>query len=419
MNRSVLFLLLFVGTVSMAQQIRQVSVGPGYANQTYFSLSGGSTSSSLIEDWDIAFNMNPMDASIFVNEGVASGASAQGALSLWVTPSTDFSTVTLNDTTGFLRNPDVSWSEGAFNTPAVAGNPLDFGWGTYDFTTHEVTGSRVFIIELRNGLFKKLMIESLINGTYTFKWADMDGGNLTTQTLDQTAYNKDLVFFLLEDNMVIDVEPNSWDMLFTRYSELLDAGDGTFLEYNVGGALIAPGVLVAQANGVNPTTVNFANHEANLTDSVNVIGQDWRYFDLGSFSWITLDDRVYFVKTANDSLFQMTFLDFEGSSTGIVTFETEYLGQYVSTNEYEELAGFAMYPNPAVGRINLTLDWQDGATEAAYRIMDLQGRVVAERTFEVAPGFNRETVELNAVPGMYVVDIVAGNARTTERLIIQ
>lgn len=419
MKRSVLFLLLFVSTFSKAQQIRQVSVGPGYANQTYFSLSGGSTSSSPIEDWDIAFNANPMEASVFVNEGVASGASAQGALSLWLTSSSDFNTVTINDTIDFLRNPDVSWSEGAFNTPAAAGNPADYGWGLYDFVTHEVNGNRVFIIELRNGLFKKLMIESLINGTFTFKWADMDGGNLTTQTLDQTAYNKDIVFFSLEDNTVVNVEPNNWDMLFTRYSESLDAGDGTFLEYNVGGALLAPGVFVAQANGVDPNTVNFADHEAKLTDSLTVIGHDWRYFDLGSFSWITLTDRVYFVNTAADSLFKLTFLDFEGSSTGVITMETEYLGQYVSTTEFEELNGFAVYPNPAVGRTNLTLDWQDAPTTAQYRIMDLQGRVVAERSFEVSAGFNTHSVELDVAPGMYVVDVVAGNARTTERLIIQ
>lgn len=419
MKRSVLLILLFVASLSQAQQIDQISVGAGYANQTYYSLSGQNSSSSPIEDWDIAFNMNPMDASIFINEGVASGSSAQGALAVWVTTSTDFATATLSDTAEALRNPDVSWSEGAFNTPAVASNPADFGWGTYDFTTHEVNGTRVFIIELRNGVYKKFMVESLINGTYTFKWADIDGGGLVTRTLDQTAYAKDIVFFSIEDDMVVDIEPNNWDLIFTRYSETLDAGDGTTLEYNVGGALIAPGVLVAQANGVDPTTVTFASHEADLTDSLNVIGHDWRYFDLGSFSWITLTNRVYFVKTASDSLFKMTFLDFEGSSTGVITFETEYLGQYVSVSEYEELAGFAMYPNPAVGRVNLTLDWQDAPTTAQYRILDLQGRVVAQEAFEVAGGFNQQVVELNFAPGLYVVDIVAGNARTTERLVIQ
>ncbi|QTN38037.1 T9SS type A sorting domain-containing protein [Cryomorphaceae bacterium] len=419
MKQSVLSLLLLVTFGVTAQQIDQVSVGAGYINQTYYSLSSGNTSASSLEAWDIGFNVNPSMASVFINEGVASGAGAQGPVSAWLTSASDFNTVTINDTVEYLRNPDVSWSEGAFNTPAAAGNPADFGWGVYDFVSHEVIGDRVFIIQLRNGSFKKFMVESLILGTFTFKWADLDGGNEITSTLDQTAYSKKIVFYSLANNAVVDIEPTSWDMMFTRFSQSLDAGDGTFLEYNVGGALIAPNVYVAQANGVDPSSVEFVDHEADLTDSIDVIGHDWRYFDLGSFSWITLSDRVYFVTTESDSLFQMQFIDFEGSSTGIITLEKEYLGQYVSTPEIEDLNGFAMYPNPASSNVNLTLDWADAGTEGSYRIVDLQGRIVAEESFRVETGYNKQAIQLDAAPGMYVVTMTVGTAQTTERLIIQ
>lgn len=419
MKQSVLPLLLLVAFGVTAQQIDQVSVGAGYINQTYYSLSSGNTTSSSLEAWDIGFNVDPMMASVFLNEGVASGAGAQGPVSAWLTSASDFNTVTINDTVDYLRNPDVSWSEGAFNTPAAAGNPADFGWGLYDFVTHEVNGNRVFIIQLRSGAYKKFMVESLITGTFTFKWADLDGGNEVTSTLDQTAYSKKIVFYSLTNNAAVDLEPANWDMMFTRFSQSLDAGDGTFLEYNVGGALIAPNVYVAQANGVDPSSVEFVDHEADLTDSIDVIGHDWRYFDLGSFSWITLSDRVYFVTTESDSLFQMQFIDFEGSSTGIITLEKEYLGQYVSTPEFDDLNGFAMYPNPTSSNVNLTLDWADAGTEGSYRIVDLQGRVVAEESFRVETGYNRQAIQLDAAPGMYVVTMTVGTAQTTERLIIQ
>lgn len=419
MKQSVLPLLLLVAFGVTAQQIDQVSVGAGYINQTYYSLSSGNTTSSSLEAWDIGFNVDPMMASVFLNEGVASGAGAQGPVSAWLTSASDFNTVTINDTVDYLRNPDVSWSEGAFNTPAAAGNPADFGWGLYDFVTHEVNGNRVFIIQLRSGAYKKFMVESLITGTFTFKWADLDGGNEVTSTLDQTAYSKKIVFYSLTNNAAVDLEPANWDMMFTRFSQSLDAGDGTFLEYNVGGALIAPNVYVAQANGVDPSSVEFVDHEAELTDSIDVIGHDWRYFDLGSFSWITLSDRVYFVTTESDSLFQMQFIDFEGSSTGIITLEKEYLGQYVSTPEFDDLNGFAMYPNPTSSNVNLTLDWADAGTEGSYRIVDLQGRVVAEESFRVETGYNRQAIQLDAAPGMYVVTMTVGTAQTTERLIIQ
>ncbi len=419
MKQSVLPLLLLVAFGVTAQQIDQVSVGAGYINQTYYSLSSGNTTSSSLEAWDIGFNVDPMMASVFLNEGVASGAGAQGPVSAWLTSASDFNTVTINDTVDYLRNPDVSWSEGAFNTPAAAGNPADFGWGLYDFVTHEVNGNRVFIIQLRSGAYKKFMVESLITGTFTFKWADLDGGNEVTSTLDQTAYSKKIVFYSLTNNAAVDLEPANWDMMFTRFSQSLDAGDGTFLEYNVGGALIAPNVYVAQANGVDPSSVEFVDHEAELTDSIDVIGHDWRYFDLGSFSWITLSDRVYFVTTESDSLFQMQFIDFEGSSTGIITLEKEYLGQYVSTPGFDDLNGFAMYPNPTSSNVNLTLDWADAGTEGSYRIVDLQGRVVAEESFRVETGYNRQAIQLDAAPGMYVVTMTVGTAQTTERLIIQ
>lgn len=419
MKQSVLPLLLLVTFGVTAQQIDQVSVGAGYINQTYYSLSSGNTTSSSLEAWDIGFNVDPMMASVFLNEGVASGAGAQGPVSAWLTSASDFNTVTINDTVDYLRNPDVSWSEGAFNTPAAAGNPADFGWGLYDFVTHEVNGNRVFIIQLRSGAYKKFMVESLITGTFTFKWADLDGGNEVTSTLDQTAYSKKIVFYSLTNNAAVDLEPANWDMMFTRFSQSLDAGDGTFLEYNVGGALIAPNVYVAQANGVDPSSVEFVDHEAELTDSIDVIGHDWRYFDLGSFSWITLSDRVYFVTTESDSLFQMQFIDFEGSSTGIITLEKEYLGQYVSTPGFDDLNGFAMYPNPTSSNVNLTLDWADAGTEGSYRIVDLQGRVVAEESFRVETGYNRQAIQLDAAPGMYVVTMTVGTAQTTERLIIQ
>jgi len=419
MKRLLFSLSLSLSLVGFAQQFDQVSVGAGYANQTYYSLSSGNTSSSPIQDWEIGFRTGGFEAAVFINEGVISGSSALGALALFETSSTDFNTVSITDTLSALRNPDVTWSEGAFNTPAIATNPLDFGWGAYDMTTNAVNGTRVFIIQLRNGSYKKLFIESLIQGVFTFKWADLDGGNEITRTLDQGQYSKDLVFYSLSNDAVVDVEPNQWDMVFTRYSEELDAGSGTTLEYNVGGALIAPGVMAAQASGVDPNTVAFANYEQDLTDSVSLIGHDWRFFDLSGGGWTTLNDRAYFVQTAADSLFKVVFIDFEGSSTGLITLEKTYLGQYVSTPEFDSMNGFALYPNPAAGRVNLSIDWQEMDTKGEYRIVDLQGRVVYSETVLIQPGMNVLTRDLNLAKGTYITELVVGSARATERLIIQ
>ena len=205
---------------------------------------------------------------------------------------------------------------GAFNHVAED-DPLDFGWGIYNTTTHEVVGVRVFIVRLRNKEWKKLFIESLDNNIYTFKYADLDGSNEVIQTIDKTDYaNKNLVFYSIENDMILDLEPEQWDLLFTRYRSPLDAGGGDFINYLLTGVLSAPGVEIAQASAIDPTTVNHLDYADQYSDTIDIIGHDWKWFDLGTFTWVVASDRVYFVKTPESELWKLQFTDFGGSSTG-------------------------------------------------------------------------------------------------------
>ena len=49
----------------------------------------------------------------------------------------------------------------------------------------------------------------------------------------------------------------------------------------------------------------------------NIIGHDWKDFDLGTFTWEVFDDLVYFIETPDNDIWQLQFIDFEGSSTGV------------------------------------------------------------------------------------------------------
>ena len=140
---------------------------------------------------------------------------------LYLTNSTDFATV---DSTAMTRiyNEDISWSEGAFNHVKIEEDPADYGWGTYDFTSHQVNGSRIYIIKLRNGDFKKIEIQSLISGIYTFRYANLDGSNEETHTIDKADYDgKTLAYFSIENGTAQDLEPVQWDLVFTRYQTVL------------------------------------------------------------------------------------------------------------------------------------------------------------------------------------------------------
>ncbi|MBL0128727.1 MAG: T9SS type A sorting domain-containing protein [Flavobacteriales bacterium] len=85
--------------------------------------------------------------------------------------------------------------------------------------------------------------------------------------------------------------------------------------------------------------------------------------------------------------------------------------------------GLRMYPNPNRGdQLFLSLDEiQEGVETVSVDIYDAFGKRVSARTITVNDGFINTVLELNGelASGLYVVNITAGNAVYTERLVIQ
>ncbi|MEO1437338.1 MAG: HmuY family protein, partial [Bacteroidota bacterium] len=257
--RTFTFLVIFVSfSLCSKAQFDQVTVGPGYANQTYLTLSGAQAYSYDHTSWDIAFDLSLQGAGIIVNEAVAS---VQGpppaAVELYTSTSTDFGTATEADMADRIYNEDVAWTDGAFNSVKNEADPFDLGWGSYVPANNSVAGTRVFFIRLRNGELKKLIIELLSGGQYTFKYANTDGSNEVTRSVSKTDYSgKTMVYYSIQNDVFLDLEPDNWDFVFTRYVTPLDDGSGNILDYTVTGALSNAGVQVAQANGVDPENIN-------------------------------------------------------------------------------------------------------------------------------------------------------------------
>ena len=178
----------------------RVSVGANYANQTFYDIEEGTTTSVDHTVWDIAFSCTTGEAGVFVNEAVAASFSTPlPEVELYLTNSTDFATA---DTTDMVRiyNLEINKSEGAFNHVKEVSNPLDMGWGDYDSGTQHVNGTRVFAVKLRNGIYKKLKIQSLIDGIFTFNYANLDGSDEQSATIDKADYDgKTLAYFSIEN----------------------------------------------------------------------------------------------------------------------------------------------------------------------------------------------------------------------------
>ena len=136
-------------------QIDQISVGPNYSEQAYYSLSTGAIETVSNESWDIAFSAEgQQDAGVILNESVTFMSTP---MQVFLADTDDWAE-TINSTNLFvdsvsLHNPDINWTEGAFNTVKDPSSPFDFGWGAYNPQTNIVEGTKIFVIKKRDASF--------------------------------------------------------------------------------------------------------------------------------------------------------------------------------------------------------------------------------------------------------------------------
>lgn len=398
---------------SLQAQIEQVSVGAGYAQFTYYSLEDGNTLSYSHDQWDIAFAIGGAETGIFVNEGV--GISRRTVLPeviLYSTTSRDFAAV---DTSSMQRvyNNELNWEEGAFNHVKAEANPFDMGWGTYNMSTHQVEGTRIFVIQLRTGTLKKLQILSLAEGVYSFRYANLDGSEERSQQVRKADFEgKTLAYYSFVQDSVMDLEPKNWDLLFTRYATPLATEDGSILSYNVTGVLSNQGIQVAQITDTEARTQEFIPDGELFTDSIAAIGHDWKRFDLDIMQWVIPLDRSYYIKTASEAMWKVKFIDFEGGTTGVSTLEKTRLDVTTSVDASLEIAfDFTLYPNPVQNHLTVELAQNDEQPLTRLRVVNPQGQVLIEEDMRFVQGANELVLDIPR--GVYYLAVeVAGHWQT-------
>jgi len=384
MKRIVLVLSLFFPYLLFSQDYVQVSYGPGYVNQDYYRLSDDANTSIPNVSWDIAFTaFSDQDAGIFFNE--AAGLT-QTEMVLFLAPTANFDDPIVPDSLAQrLLNDEVSWDYGAFNSTRNPDDSLDFGWGTLNPATGVVTGTAVFVVQFRNGMYRKIQIQSLDQGVYTFKTAGLDGANEVTYTADKAdAAGDDFLYFSLTSGALLANPPAAWDLLFTRYSTPLVDNTGVTFDFSLSGTLSAPGVQVAQANDVDPETVQYIDYEDSLSTVPDIIGWDWKIFDSG---WILPADRAYFVKTAAGQVWKIIFVTFDGSSTGNAVFSKEQIGTVNALESKGVFASLDVFPNPVSSEATLAFSIKKTG-RVQLLLNNSLGREVWSGTISAHAGFN-------------------------------
>jgi hypothetical protein len=397
--RSKLTLILLLGVLcnlSIAQ-IDQVAIKANYTHQTYYSLATGKSVSVPNDAWDLAFsNVGLQDAGVLYNESTALNGAQ---IKVFLANTTSWAEA-ITDTTMFvdsmmLLNPKKNWTEGAFNSVKASPSPFDYGWGIYNTMTNVVEGGRIYVIKKRDGSFIKFQVVKLVINDYSFRYANLDGSDEINTVVSKDKTNPNRLIHFSFNTGKVDM-PWDFDLVFQRYKTPVPVGDGSMLDYNVTGVLLAPGVEAVVADNVDPLNVKEGDYAAKYSKNISTIGYDWKSFDLTS-GWSIDDNRTQFIKTKKGDKFQITFYDYEGSATGITT-----LGRKVITTAVTDLIEdntVNVYPNPTPDFITI-----DGIKEdSQLRIIDGSGKLVLKAA--VTASNNR--IGMNNLPsGNYILQLV-------------
>jgi len=423
LNLAVAFALLMVGgSQAKAQAIvaDSVTLGASYANDIYYSLSTGQKTAASNTNWDLAFQNAGNEATVLVNH-------AKGHVLYRTNTSVD-DWATL-DTTGQLTranlqyNDNRDWYRGAFSLSEDVDN-FDLGWGIYNPTTHRVTGDSVYVLKLASGDYKKIYIERLQSGVYTFVHANLDGTNEVTSTVTKANFpGQNFCYFDLGAGQDVQREPNTneWDLVFLKYvHNYLDVPASSNTKYYpVTGVLTNKGVQVATVYNNNQLT-----DTTGLAFSLetNAIGFGWKKFDQAANPprWTLSDTTVYFVKSKSGAVWKLVFTAFGGSSTGKVNFSKQLVAGTTSVDEASYVDAFAVASNPNNGNFNLLYSLRGTVADGTLRVLDVTGRVVYEQTLTGNAGFYQVPVELagQLTNGLYHVVAIFGGQQSVAKVLV-
>jgi len=409
-NVVIIFTLLCLHAGLHAQENKNISMGPAYANQVYFDLDSGQTRVAPRDAWDLAFNSNLFSAAIHVN----SAAGAQ----LYIPLAADTGNWPTVDTAGMVPvfDSDTSWEESAFNY-GHGGHP-DYGWGLYA-GGGTLIGKRIFFIRLLDGSLKKIWIKRLeVGDTYTIRLASLDNMEDTTFQLRKSDYHgKRFFYYDLRSMRSLDLDPpaEKWDLLFTKYSAQLAPG----VFYPVTGVFTSGDILVAKARPVDTASADYNSYP--FSSNISAIGYDWKSYDPVQLRYEIEDSTLYWLMSSDSSIYRLIFTAFEGSSSGNIFFKLKKLSKYTGIGEAKNSVVFDYFPNPVFGRLYVMLAWKKAPEHVHLQIVDMQGKTLLTKSFAgLNSGMQRLELSVASLPaGAYLLLLDNGEERVSRKLFVR
>jgi hypothetical protein len=411
--------IALIGFNANSQSVNDsVSMNQFYTNQVFYSLDNGEVLNINNNDWDLGFSMSGNGAAgsaIILNEATTT---------LWAYPG-DTADWNSFDTTGHasweqLLNTDTSWTNGAFNVYRGAAGTFDMGWGILNpLNNYWTFGDSLYLAKLSDNSYRKIWIVSLKSGVWEFKYANVDGSNPQTFTIDKVNYpNRNFVYHSLLTDATNDREPDNttWDIMFAKHTDYVNP-PGTYV--SVTSVFNNKDVWSAKAYEADYATASTSiTPQTNFNQNITNIGREWKKYS-SSTGWAVYDSIAYFIYD-NDStnFYRIVFTGFGGMGTGKAYFNKEML-QTVSVNSFEQSMNFSMYPNPATNNVTLLLDYFEKAT-VNIEILDLSGRLVLDKTIQLNKGIHQEQLNISQLnSGVYLLSLKSNKLNITQKLIVK
>jgi len=388
-----------------------VTMGSGYANEIYYSMSDGIVSLHPRNSWDIAVRSRIMSSSILTNDGTG--------VILYTYPKADTSGWASLDTTGYklwkaMYNDPDDWENGAFSRNATGG--LDFGWGIYNTNNHYIKGDSLYVIQLRDGSLRKLWMQLKKAGEdmVYFRFANIDGSDEHNFTLDCNNYTaKDFIGFSLITNEIVDYQPDlsKWDIVFTKYMSVQEGQSGVDTVYPVTGVLNNEEVYSEKFMQV---PADFASYNPYGWDSTrSSIGYDWKTFTGSGYA--IADSVAYFIKTKAGDVYKLVFTKFAGSSSGKIIFKKGRVAGVGSEDKTSD-SGIRIYPNPVNDKIDLWFN-EPLPGNVTISLIDLTGKNIYQKYIpgiETKYSFNVSEI----TPGLYLLKVSSEKSTFLKKVII-
>lgn len=410
MKRNLLLVLVNLLVIGVfAQDEKEVVTGASYVDDVYYSLEDGLVSSAARNNWDLGFSTSNFSVSILANHS--------SGVEVYTYPSGDTADWASLDTTGMIwkqmYNSIETFDEGAFM--ANASSHPDYGWGTYNMSTHNITGDSLFVVKTVAGDYKKLAIimRGSMANTWDFKFANLDGTEEQMVMLNSGDYNtKSFVYYSIDNMTIVDREPvtENWDMLFTKYWDYT-------IPYFVTGVLTNENHILAQEiQDDNLDQATFMDFEdTTFTSDISILGSDWKSFNMETFAYDVDSTVVFFLKKMGEtdsSYYKLYFTGFDYTA-GKYAFTQELLS-FVSTRKPGIIQMLQVYPNPASESLNVVFDH---AGQTGIQILDITGRIVYSNLYET-PGLTTLQLDINHLnPGLFFLKVNAGDNNGVLRFI--